>query len=65
MKKRIAATEAVRRFFEILGSVKCRGKRYVIMRGKEVAARISPHEEGARRKMLRVLKALIKRLPKG
>ncbi len=34
MEKHITATEAVRRFSEILNSVNHRGERYVIMRGK-------------------------------
>ena len=46
MEKQITATEAVRRFSEILNSVNYRGERYVIMRGKKAVAHISPHEEG-------------------
>jgi antitoxin (DNA-binding transcriptional repressor) of toxin-antitoxin stability system len=63
MEKQITATEAVRRFSEILNSVNYRGERYVIMRGKKAVAHISPHEEGAAQKTLGDLKALIKRLP--
>lgn len=66
MEKQITATEAVRRFSEILNSVNYRGERYVIMRGKKAVAVISPHEEGeegAVQKTLGDLKALIKRLP--
>ncbi len=63
MEKQITATEAVRRFSEILNAVKYRGQRYVIMRGKKAVAHISPHEEGAAQRTLGDLKALIKRLP--
>ena len=63
MEKHITATEAVRRFSEILNSVNYRGERYVIMRGKKAVAHISPHEEGAGQRTLGDLKTLIKRLP--
>lgn len=63
MEKHVTATEAVRRFSEILNSVNYRGDRYVIMRGKKPVAHIYPHEEGAGQKTLGDLKALIKRLP--
>ena len=63
MEKHITATEAVRRFSEILNSVNYRSERYVIMRGKKAVADISPHEEGATQKTLGELKAMVKRLP--
>jgi antitoxin (DNA-binding transcriptional repressor) of toxin-antitoxin stability system len=63
MEKHITATEAVRRFSEILSSVNYRGERYVIMRGKKAVARISPHEEVTGQKTLGDLKSLIKQLP--
>ena len=63
MEKHITATEAVRRFSEILNSVNYRGERYVIMRGKKAVAHISPHEDGTGQKTLGDLKLLIKRLP--
>jgi antitoxin (DNA-binding transcriptional repressor) of toxin-antitoxin stability system len=63
MEKHITATEAVRRFSEILNSVNYRGERYVIMRGKKAVAHISPHEAGPGQKTLGDLKTLIKRLP--
>lgn len=63
VEKEITATEAVRRFSEILNSVNYRGERYVVMRGKKAVADISPHDERAGQKTLGDLKALIQRLP--
>jgi antitoxin (DNA-binding transcriptional repressor) of toxin-antitoxin stability system len=63
MEKHITATEAVRRFSEILNSVNYRGDRYVVMRGKKAVAHIYPHEGGPGQKTLGELKALINRLP--
>jgi antitoxin (DNA-binding transcriptional repressor) of toxin-antitoxin stability system len=63
MEKHITATEAVRRFSEILNSVNYRGDRYVVMRGKKAVAHISPHEEAVGQRTLGELRALIKRLP--
>ena len=63
MEKHITATEAVRRFSEILNSVNYRGDRYIVMRGKKAVAHIYPHEEGAGQKTLGDLKAMIKLLP--
>ena len=64
MEKHITATEAVRRFSEILNSVNYRGERYVVMRGKKAVADIAPHAEGAGQKTLGELKALVERLPR-
>jgi len=63
VEKHITATEAVRRFSEILNSVNHRGERYVIMRGNKAVGHISPHEEGMGQRTLGELKALIERLP--
>jgi hypothetical protein len=63
MEKHITATEAVRRFSEILNSVNYRGDRYVIMRGRKAVAHISPYEEAVGQRTLGDLRGLIKRLP--
>ena len=63
MEKHVTATEAVRRFSEILNSVNYRGDRYVVMRGKKAVADIHPHEEGRGQKTLGDLRALLGRLP--
>lgn len=63
MEKQITATEAVRKFSEILDSVYYKGDRYVVMRGKKAVAHISPHEETKTQRTLGELKALIGRLP--
>lgn len=64
MEKHITATEAVRRFSEILNSVNYCNERYVVMRGKKAVADISPHAEGAGQKTLGELKAMMERLPR-
>ena len=63
MEKHVTATDAVRRFSEILNSVNYRGDRYVIMRGKKPVAHLYPHEEGAGQRVLGDLKSLMKHLP--
>jgi prevent-host-death family protein len=63
MEKAISATEAVRRFSEILNSVRYRGDSFTIVRGGKPVASISPVESPPKRKPLRELRELIKSLP--
>jgi len=63
MEKAISATEAVRRFSEILNSVRYRGDSFTIVRGGKPVASISPVESLSKRKPLRELRELIKSLP--
>lgn len=45
MEKTITATEAIRKFSEILNAIKYKGNHYTILRGKKAIAFISPIEE--------------------
>ena len=64
MEKTVSATEAVRRFSEILNSVKYQGESYTIVRGGKPVASISPVETLPKRKLLRDLRELVKGLPR-
>ena len=63
MEKIISATAAVRRFSDILNSVKFRGESYMIMRGGKAVALISPVEAPLRERHLRELKEMAKSSP--
>jgi len=64
MGKAVSATEAVRKFSEILNSVHYRGESYTIIRGGKPVASISPVETLPKRKFLRDLRELVKDLPR-
>jgi len=64
MEKAISATEAVRKFSEILNSVKYRGESFTIVRGGKPVALISPVEGPSKRRPLRELRELVKSLPR-
>jgi prevent-host-death family protein len=64
MAKAISATEAVRKFSEILNSVKYRGESFTIVRGGKPVATIYPVESLPKRKPLRELRDLVKSLPR-
>lgn len=63
MTKTITATEAVRKFSEILNSIKYSGNDYTIMRGGKPVATIRPAETYAKELTLGDLSALVKSLP--
>jgi antitoxin (DNA-binding transcriptional repressor) of toxin-antitoxin stability system len=63
MEKTVSATEAVRKFSEILSSIKYKGDHYTILRGKKPVALISPAETSPKIIRLGELKELIKKLP--
>ena len=63
MEKIISATEAVRKFSDILNSVRYRGESFTIVRGGKPIASISPLEESPKNKSLGELKGLISVLP--
>ncbi len=63
MEKTISATEVVRKFSEILNSIKYKGDHYTILRGGKPVASISPAETPAKGRTLGDLKELLKRLP--
>jgi len=63
MMKTITATEAVRKFSEILNSVKYTGADYTIIRGGTPIATIRPAEGHAKKLTLGDLTELVKSLP--
>ncbi len=63
MTKTVTATEAVRKFSEILNSIKYKGHHYTVMRGGKPVASITPAEKPAKEMTLGDLKELLKTLP--
>ena len=63
MTKTITATEAVRKFSEILNSIKYTGNDYTIVRGGKPVASIRPAEPHSRQLTLGDLPRLVKMLP--
>lgn len=64
MEKEVSATEVVRKFSEILNSIKYRGDHYTIMRGGKPVASISPVETHLKERTLGELRGLIKKIPR-
>lgn len=64
MEKSIQATEAVRRFSEILNTIKFKGEHYIIQRGGKPVAFMGPVEEAKKERTLGELKGLLERLPR-
>ena len=63
MTKTVTATEAVRKFSEILNSIKYTGNDYTIVRGGRPVASIRPAETHARQLTLGDLVGLVKTFP--
>ncbi|MGO8987886.1 MAG: type II toxin-antitoxin system Phd/YefM family antitoxin [bacterium] len=63
MKKIVSATEAVRKFSEILNSNRYRGESYTIVRGDKPIASISPMETSSKKRLLGELKEMVKDIP--
>lgn len=63
MTKTITATEAVRKFSEILNSIKYKGDHYTVVRGGKPVASITPAETTAKEMTLGDLPGLVKTLP--
>jgi len=63
MEKIVSATEAVRKFSDILNSIRYRGESYTIVRGGKPVASISPIGTPGKKKLLRELKELAKNMP--
>jgi len=63
MTKTITATEAVRKFSEILNSIRYKGDHYTIVRGGKPVASISAAEGQVKEMTLGDLPALVKTLP--
>lgn len=64
MDTKITATEAVRRFSELLNAVKYKQSTFTVVRGGKPVAVIIPCESFSGTKSLRDLTAIIKRLPR-
>jgi antitoxin (DNA-binding transcriptional repressor) of toxin-antitoxin stability system len=64
MRKKISATEAVRKFSEILSHVHYRGDAYIVVRGGKSVASISPVTQPLKGKNLGELKSLLAAIPK-
>ena len=64
MDKHVTATQAVRKFSEILNTIKFRGAHYIIERGGKPIAFMKPVDEETHPVALRNLKELLKKLPK-
>jgi antitoxin (DNA-binding transcriptional repressor) of toxin-antitoxin stability system len=64
MRKKISATEAVRKFSEILSHVHYRGDSYTVVRGGKAVASISPISQPLKGKNLGDLKNLLAAIPK-
>jgi prevent-host-death family protein len=64
MKKKISATEAVRKFSEVLSHVQYKGDSYTVVRGGKSVALILPIVELPRAKTLGELKMLLSAIPK-
>ncbi len=63
MEKVVSATEAVRKFSDILNSVRYRGESYTIVRGGKPVASLSPIETPAKKRLLKELKELARNIP--
>lgn len=63
MRKTVSATEAVRKFSEILSSIRYRGESYTIVRGGKPIASISPVETSPRKRLLGELREMAKDIP--
>jgi prevent-host-death family protein len=63
MEKIVSATEAVRKFSEILNSIRYRGESYTIVRGGKPIASISPVEASPRKRLLGELREMVKDIP--
>jgi antitoxin (DNA-binding transcriptional repressor) of toxin-antitoxin stability system len=64
MTKKISATEAVRKFSEILSHVHYQGDSYTIVRGGKSVASISPAVQSLKGRSLGELKSLLPSIPK-
>lgn len=64
MEKSIQATEAVRRFSEILNTIKFKGEHYIIQRGGKPVAFMGTVEEAKKEHTLGELKSLLEQLPR-
>ena len=64
MSKKISATEAVRKFSEILSHVKYQGNSFTVVRGGKPVASIMPVTRSPEGRNLGELKSLLRTIPK-
>ncbi len=64
VEKMVSATDMVRRFSEILNSIKYKGDSYTIVRGGKPVASIRPAQAPLKERTLGELKALLKNIPR-
>lgn len=64
MERAIMATEAVRKFSELLNTIKFKGEHYIIERGGKPVAYMGPIDGVMKTRDLRDLKNIIKTLPR-
>jgi antitoxin (DNA-binding transcriptional repressor) of toxin-antitoxin stability system len=64
VEKTVSATEIVRRFSEILNSIKYKGDSYTIVRGGKPVASIRPVQKPLKERTLGELKELLKSIPR-
>ncbi|MBI5043434.1 MAG: type II toxin-antitoxin system Phd/YefM family antitoxin [Nitrospirae bacterium] len=64
MAKTISATDVVRKFSDVLNSIKYKGNHFIILRGGKPVASITPVEKPIKEKTLGELKELLKKLPR-
>ncbi|MEW6410277.1 MAG: type II toxin-antitoxin system Phd/YefM family antitoxin [Nitrospirota bacterium] len=64
MEKTISATEAVRRFSELLNTIKFKGNHYIILRGGKPVASMVPVEVSSKGHTIGEIKELLKKIPR-
>jgi antitoxin (DNA-binding transcriptional repressor) of toxin-antitoxin stability system len=64
MGKSISATEAVRKFSDLLNTIKFKGGQYTIFRGGKPVAVLGPAELSSHERTLGELKGLLRKIPK-
>jgi antitoxin (DNA-binding transcriptional repressor) of toxin-antitoxin stability system len=64
MAKSITATDAVRRFSDLLNTIKFKGVRYTIVRGGKPVATLGPATTSAHSTTLRELREILIKLPR-
>src|SRR5688500_7176781 len=63
MGKSITATEAVRKFSDLLNTIKFKGTRYTIVRGGKPVATLGPAKMHSQESILGELKEILAKLP--
>jgi prevent-host-death family protein len=64
VRSEISATDAVRRFSELLNNIKYRGDQYTVIRGGKPAAALVPAEEVTTARPLAELRWIFKAMPR-